>query len=265
VGSHDHRNHGSLDTQFCAVEAIAKRSRPPVTEQMLDHRSGRRLESVWFGRDPELLEAMFDFYAPDAQRIVDVCCHLRKMWGRWSVTAVGYDIDPGVRPDRVGHWGALPDANESVDVLLYDPPHLPLAAASRSSLPSFVRRYGLTWSVRASNIGDLHRPFLLEARRVLRPDGLLFAKLKDYVHNHRYQWNLELFNTQARGIGLTPCDLIVKRDPAARTLNSGRWSSTYHARNVHCFWVVVRNGRCEPKARHSVCETPKRRLGGDVR
>lgn len=206
-----------------------------------------RLDSVWNGRDRELLNAMFSFYAPRAQRIVDVCCNVRRMWGRWASNAVGYDIDPEVRPDVVCSWHALPDADHTVDVLVYDPPHLPLAAASARSLAPFAKRYGLAHSIRDDNVAELHAPMLREARRVLRTDGLIFAKIKDYIHNHRYQWNLELFNANVRAVGLTPCDLIVKRDPAGGTLKSGRWRRAYHARNVHCFWVVVRNGRCEPR------------------
>lgn len=209
-----------------------------------------RIESVWVGRDRELLNAMFDFYAPLADRIVDVCCNSRRMWGAWADTAVGYDIDPRVRPDVVCSWNALPDADSSVDVLLYDPPHLPLAAATASSLHSFVRNYGLDRSLRADNIAGLHAPFLREAQRVLRADGLVFAKIKDYIHNHRYQWNLEAFNSSARAAGLTPCDVIVKRDPAAGRLSSSQWQTAHHARNVHCFWVVVRNGTCETRTRN---------------
>ena len=221
-----------------------------------------RLESVWNGRDRELLDAMFAFYAPHAQRIVDVCCNARRMWGRWALNAVGYDIDPAVRPDEICGWHALPDADRTVDVVVYDPPHLPLAAASARSLAPFVKGYGLARSIRADNVAELHTPMLREAHRVLRADGLIFAKIKDYVHNHRYQWNLELFNTKVRAVGLTPCDIIVKRDPAAGNLKSGRWRRAYHVRNVHCFWVVVRKGRCEPR---DLPLLDQEILGGDAR
>lgn len=210
-----------------------------------------RLESVWIGRDAGLLDEMLAFYAPHAQRIVDVCCNARKMWkgSAWESRVVGYDIDPSVRPDVVCGWDALPDADGSVDVLFYDPPHLPSAAASPESLPQYVGAYGLARSVKADNIEVMHGPFLTEARRVLKPDGILFAKIKDYIHNHRYQWNLEMFNAAVRSAGMTPCDLVIKRDPCGGNLKSGRWAKAHHARNVHCYWAVIRNGRCEPKRR----------------
>lgn len=212
----------------------------------------KRLESVWIGKDNGLLDAMFDFYAPDAERVIDVCCNARRMWNgsRWAAKVEYRDRDPAMNPDRVVEWHAMPDADGTVDVLVYDPPHLPDSAASPLSLAQYGRDYGLGKGVKADNVGEPHAPFLAEARRVLKPDGLIFAKIKDYVHNHRYQWNLELFNAAVREAGMTPCDLIIKRDPCGGNLKSGRWQQALHAKNTHCYWAVVRNSaRCEPKHR----------------
>ena len=200
-------------------------------------------------RDPEVLDAMFDFYAPNSERIVDVCCNRRKMWKgtRWGDKVTGYDLDPLMSPDEVTGWDNLPDPDQSVDVLCYDPPHLPTAAKNTAKLSGYDG-FGLdTTTCADTNVAALHLPFLTEAKRVLRQDGLIFAKIKDYIHNHRYQWNLQYFNTAVRAAGLTPCDLIIKRDPCGGNLKSGRWKKAHHAKNCHCYWVVVRNGRCEPR------------------
>ena len=209
-----------------------------------------RLESVWIGKDNGLLDAMLDFYAATASRIIDVCCNERRMWkgSLWASKVTYYDRDARVAPDVVCEWSALPDAPGTVDVLVYDPPHMPVAAASEKSMQRFAKDYGLHGSVKADNIESLHAPFLKEAARVLKDDGLIFAKIKDYVHNHRYQWNLAMFNEKVREAGLTPCDLLIKRDPCGGNLKSGRWLKAMHAKNTHCFWVVVRKShRCEPK------------------
>lgn len=222
----------------------------PLSVLALASGSPLRMESVWIGKDAPLLDTMLDFYQPTANRIIDVCCNARRMWkgSKWANRVAYYDADPEQHPDLVTTWDQLPDASGSVDVLVYDPPHMPVASASPKSLGQYVESYGLKRSIKADNVADLHAPFLREAKRVLRYDGLIFAKIKDYIHNHRYQWNLEYFNAAVREAGLTPCDLIIKRDPCGGNLKSGRWKRSHHARNVHCFWVVVRNGRCEPKA-----------------
>lgn len=122
----------------------------------------KRLESVWFGRDHQLLDALFDFHAPDAQKIIDVCCNQQRMW-KGSKTAdkvTYYDRDPEMHPDVVTTWDTLPDLESSVDVLVYDPPHLPDAAASKKalshdSLTHYKKSYGLGNGIHADNIGSI--------------------------------------------------------------------------------------------------------------
>ena len=207
-----------------------------------------RLESVWVGKDNGLLDAMFEFCAPNASRIIDVCCNKRRMWKGSKVASkvTYYDRDASMQPDVVCEWSDMPDENGSVDVLVYDPPHMPDAAGSEKSLGQYASGYGLGQGIKGDNINSIHGDFLTEARRVLKKDGLIFAKIKDYVHNHRYQWNMAAFNDAVRLAGMTPCDLVIKCDPCGGNLKSGRWNKAHHARNVHCYWIVVRNSaRCE--------------------
>jgi len=73
--------------------------------------------------------------------------------------------------------------------------------------------------------------------------------LKQAAPRKESLWNLEHFTAAVRTEGMVPCDLLIKRDPAGGNLQSGRWQQAYHARNTHCFWVIVRNSRwCEPEA-----------------
>jgi len=217
------------------------------------------MESVFHGKDCQLLPEMINFYAPNAKLIVDVTCNARRMWrgvtARSETKVLYFDADFSVSPQTVCTWDRLPVQDTSVDVIVYDPPHLPQAAASPKSIAHYAVDYGLKSSTKADNVAELHPPFLEEARRVLVPDGLIFAKIKDYIHNHKYQWNLHLFNDRVRMAKMTPCDLIIKLDPCGGNLKSGRWIRAHHAKSVHCYWVVVRNGaRCEPRKKLGLYE-----------
>jgi hypothetical protein len=213
----------------------------------------RRPLSVMDARDPEVLRLMLDFYGWPAAQVIDVTANERRMWkGVDHPGGVTYaDIDPAMQPDLLADFRALPCDPESYDIIVFDPPHLPAAAASPESMQRFVGNYGLGHAPKADNIAPYFAPFLSEAARILRPDGLIFAKLKDFVHNHAYQWMLAEFVFAVRAQpGLTACDLIVKRDPSGGGLKSSKWQKAHHVRNAHCWWIVVRKGRCESRRKH---------------
>ena len=82
--------------------------------------------------------------------------------------------------------------------------------------------------------------------RVLKPEGLLLAKITDMVNNHRSKWAHCDFMQMATDAGFVVCDLIVK----VRTgpMVSTKWRKARHARKRHCFWIVCRKStRCEPR------------------
>lgn len=202
------------------------------------------LESVFMGRDSELLPQLFQQYAPKATIIRDVTASSRRMWKGSKLIGVRfYDIDPSVCPDVVCAWDNIPDVDNSVDVIVFDPPHLPNHAASLHSAQGGAKSmisYGLSRSSSNDEISELFPSFLVEAKRVLNDDGWIFAKIKDYTHNHQYRFNYGTFISKCFELKLVPYDVIVKRDPCGGNLKSGRWKRHFHVRNVHCFWVIVR-------------------------
>lgn len=207
------------------------------------------------GRDPDVLRILLGFYQrPEKGMIVDVTANRRKMWSGLDTSGVTFcDVDEQVRPDIVCDFRSLPFADGSASLIVFDPPHLPAAAASPRSLGQYQRDYNLLSSGRGDNPHAWFAPFLAEAKRVLLPGGLVFAKLCDFVHNHRYQWAIVDFVNAVRQVdGLTACDLIVKRDPCGGNLKSGRWVTSHHVRRCHSWFVVVRKGKCEPSERCDV-------------
>lgn len=204
------------------------------------------IPSVWDGDDAELLERMLCFYAPAKPTVVlDATVNSGRFWRGSTRPVVGLDINPRYRPVVLGSSSQMPIRDERVDVVVYDPPHVPNQGRDRSK--DFNTRFGLGTKSSAANgynFSHTYPPFLAEAKRVLRGDGLLFCKISDYVHNHRLQWAHVDFIKAAEHEGFTACDCIVKvrKGPIV----DPKWKIAHHARRHHCYWLVFRkSARCE--------------------
>jgi hypothetical protein len=204
------------------------------------------LPSVWYGGDDELLEKMLNFYPKNPpQRILDATVNAGRFWRGSQRPVLGLDIDPKHGPDVVGDNRRMPFADACFDVVVYDPPHVPNQGKDRAK--DFNTRFGLVLKAspeQGYNFTHLYPPFLGEAYRVLRPEGVLFCKIADYVHGHRFQWaHVELINA-AVAIGFMACDCIVKVRKGPIT--DPRWRKAHHARRHHCYWIVFRkSSACE--------------------
>lgn len=207
--------------------------------------------SAVFGRDSMALPLLFQVHAPHAVDVLDCTHNKGVMWKGLPYKPVTMDIDPQWGTDIVGDFRDMVSVKDkSFDVIVFDPPHLPVAAASENSSGIWRSQYGLTDDAGqgrdGDNVSDMFAPFLAEAKRVLKPDGVVFAKIVDIVHNHRYQWQHVDLVLAARMVGMTPCDMLVKIDPCGGNLKSGRWQKVHHFKRSHCYWMVIRNStKCE--------------------
>src|SRR2546426_512926 len=145
------------------------------------------------------------------QRILDATVNVGRFWRGSKRKILGIDINPIFRPDIVADNCQMPLPDRSFDVVVYDPPHVP--NQGKDVQKDFNTRFGLT--LRSSkengyNFAHTFPPFVKEAYRVLKAEGVLFCKISDYIHNHRYQWaHIELV-TAAKTVGFCPCDCIIK-------------------------------------------------------
>lgn len=188
------------------------------------------LTTVWTGKDGPLLDAMIDLYTPDAHQIIDVCCNARRIWKGSTKQVYGYDIDPTVMPDKVCSWDALPDADNTIDALIFDPPHLPRGT---TTAPGYEQKFGI-------KKGELPswRPPLVEAFRVLKPQRCAFVKVQDFINARRLVRRSHYTCRVAERIGFRVEDIIIKvRRPS---IASSTWKKAMHARTTHCYWIVLR-------------------------
>lgn len=207
--------------------------------------------SVLYGKDWQALEILISLHNNIENPIIlDVTYNTGKMWKKCKFKPIiTMDIDPAYNTNIVGDFRDIPLEDNSVNIIIFDPPHLPTVAASQGSSKIYEKIYGITNNEKArsgDNVNNLFLPFLIEAKRVLNNNGIILAKIADITHNHRYQWQHIHFINMVNAVNMTPCDLLIKSDPAAGNLKSSKWKNIKHLRKNHCYWIVVRNStKCE--------------------
>ena len=204
------------------------------------------LPSVWEGTDAELLERMLDFYPNRTpKKILDATVNKGRFWEGSTRPVTGLDIDAAHNPDYVGDNRDMPFEDASFDVVVYDPPHIPNQGKDNSK--DFNTRFGLVLKSSVDqgyNFTHLYPPFVKEAYRVLKPQGVMFCKIADYVHGHRFQWAHIALIEAAVAVGFTACDCIVKWRKGP--IIDPKWKNAHHARRQHCYWIIFRKSKkCE--------------------
>jgi SAM-dependent methyltransferase len=204
------------------------------------------LASVWYGEDAELIERLLRFYPrKKPQHILDATVNGGRFWKGSKRRVIGIDVDARHKPTFVADNTAMPFRDESFDVVVYDPPHIPNQGKDKSK--DFNTRFGLVLRSSKENhytFSHTFPPFVKEANRVLKPEGILLCKLTDYIHHHRYQWAHIDFIIAAREAKLTACDCIIKIRKGP--IIDPKWKNAHHSRRQHCYWLVFRKSKkCE--------------------
>ena len=206
------------------------------------------LSSIWEGNDAELLEAMLEFYPTiKPEPILDATYNTGRFWRGSKRKVWSMDIDPRHNPMILGDNRTMENVrSRKFGTVVYDPPHVGPQGRDKS-----VKRFDVDFGATVEcgkqhgwTLSYLYPPFLAQAKRVLKPEGLLLAKIPDMVNSHRSRWAHRDFMNMAEDAGFTVCDLIVKvrRGP----MISNKWKRAHHARKRHCFWIICRNStRCE--------------------
>lgn len=210
-----------------------------------------RTLSLVHGPDQRCLEELILLHAPPNPVILDATYGSGRFWR-------GLPWYPVERVDCrnlptltwVGDFRHLPiDWTGRFDIVVFDPPHMTEAGKNSRYIARFGA--GVEPVQHQGDISHLFRPFLREAHRVLRPGGIILAKISDQVHRGKMRWQLVDFVVAAREIrGLTPCDRQIKDEPRASTLVGHNWAIQRHTRRSDVFWVVVRKGSCIRKDIH---------------
>lgn len=235
-------NRDSLQETFPSMATLAEITTPRQPKRS----EYEPIPSVWFDNDAELIERMLSFYPRNRpKRILDATINGGRFWRGTTRPVIGMDIDLAHRPSLVADNTSMPFRDKCLDVVVYDPPHIP--NQGRDKQKDFNTRFGLVLRSSKENgytLTHTFRPFLQEAKRILIDEGILLVKITDYVHHHRYQWAHIALLSAATEVGFTACDCIVKvrKGPIV----DPKWKVAHHSRRQHCYWLVFRNStKCE--------------------
>ena len=190
------------------------------------------LSSVWQGNDGDLIEAMLAFYATiKPEPILDATYNAGRFWKNSTRSVVSMDIDPQHNPKYLCDNRVMPGVRSNqFGVVVYDPPHVGPQGRDKS-VKRFDVDFGATMECGKQHgwtLSYLYPPFLQQAARVLKPDGLLLAKITDMVNSHRSRWAHCDFMRMAEEAGFTVCDLIIKVRKGP--MESNKWKIAHHAK-----------------------------------
>lgn len=132
--------------------------------------------------------------------VVDATYGRGKFWKHWQpAKLIQHDLYRGDGVD----FRHLPEADESVDVVVLDPDY---KLNGTPALGDFDDRYGtderLTWQERMAKIDA----GVIEAARVLRHKGRLLLKCQDQVCSGKVRWQTHVFTNTAEAHGMRLLD-----------------------------------------------------------
>ena len=142
-----------------------------------------------------------------------------------------YDIKPRDPRVRKGDCTRLPQANNSVRSIVFDPPFLP----GMKSGSIMKKRFGTIGST--LDIEDMYLSSLREFYRILKPGGVLVFKCQDYVNGKQQKILHNTIINLALVLNFEVLDLFILL-AKSRPYNSSRIA--VHARKFHSYFIVFR-------------------------
>jgi hypothetical protein len=192
----------------------------------------RAIYTAQQGTNADLIAAVARLYLRPGLRVADVTYGRGVFWQKVDLSQIdllGTDLADGT------DFRELPYTDQSVDVVVLDPPYMHNPGRPQVD----YRNVETTRGMSHADIMLLYTEGMREAMRVLRLGGLLWVKCQDEIESGRQCWSHIEIEQDARDLGFCAVDLFVLVRPAA-TVQVKR---QLHARKNHSYLWVFRRGR----------------------
>jgi hypothetical protein len=191
-----------------------------------------RLYTVTAAPSAVVVARMLAVLYPDARTVLDMTYGSGKFWdGSARVAVTGLDLDPARAPNVVGDFRALPFADRSFDVAIFDPPYHTDMGRGKSSIMG--ARFGTFATL--PELEAAVRQGCAEAWRVARLG--VIVKCQDYIHASRPVW----MSDWVRSALGEPYDFAMQVRP--HKITDPKWSRQLSAwRNHATYWAFRKDG-----------------------
>jgi hypothetical protein len=203
-------------------------------------RAHANILAVSVGANSAMIRDAVKLYIADGAVVADVTFGRGAFWTETDLvrfTLLKSDLNPANGEITRADLRHLPYADASVDVEVLDPPY----AYHIQTTHLFSRRFSRgTPNMTLDEIRDLFREGMVEARRVLKPGGLLWVKCKDSTESGAQRWqHVEVYN-DALALGFAAKDLFLVISPPPI---ASFWKRQRSARKAHSYlWIFQKPG-----------------------
>lgn len=190
-----------------------------------------------------LIAQVAKLWIPPRSLVVDVTFGKGNFWTEYEPQ---FFITHDLKTDGVD-FRHLPEDSGSVDVLVFDPPYISPGGRKTSTIPDFNEAYGLVDAPRTPyELALLLHAGVKEARRVLRPRGLLLQKCSDYITSGKFYQGHRRAVATAEAWDFVQTDEFVHASgpgPQPEFNLDGSTRTQKHSRRVHSFLLVFEKSK----------------------
>lgn len=196
------------------------------------------VRSVYYSQE-EILLGIMKLHSPEGFDC-DMTYGNGKFWKNLPKPRLMFDINPmGAVGVQQACSTMLPVESRSLRSVVFDPPFLTYIRAGREGNGAMVMAKQFSGYWRYDELEDHYRKTISEARRILKPGGVMVFKCQDIIHNHKMYCTHANVILWAEAEGFCLADLFVL--PAKHRMPSPNRNGTQkHARIFHSYFLVLK-------------------------